>query len=442
MARQSVTQHLDILVRANLVTVVRRGRERLHYLNPVPIHEIEQRWISGFDKPAPAGDQRHQEPGRGVRHDRRTRHRPDYVYVTYIRASAGAGVAGADRRRSDRPLLGTRQRLGLAARLDLGTPARRRLRRRRRGRPVVEAEPPTRLVITFEDAPDAGPARALGRHVPRRAAPGHRPPHRHPREPAQPGDARRDLARLAGRAGEPQVAAGDRRRPTAGAVGDVARARLTPLVSASRRRGHAWTPPRSAAPTARCWTPPPPWPNDPAAIHPPANGTPTRSWRTSPSSPPSPIAAAARVAAGTNTTYDNRIAHDTWTLDRVIALAGGNAGLRERIRRQGEALCAFGGSALSEAELDTLGADAAPVPRQGPRRSAHAAAGPHHGSGGGGAARPHETAPGPAAHVPQRGRSVIGWRTEWCCGRRGDLTVADRAGTRHRGGSPTPDAAG
>src|SRR4051795_5721298 len=51
MARQSVTQHLDILVGANLVTVVRRGRERLHYLNPVPIHEIEDRWISGFDRP-------------------------------------------------------------------------------------------------------------------------------------------------------------------------------------------------------------------------------------------------------------------------------------------------------------------------------------------------------------------------------------------------------
>src|ERR1700759_330365 len=51
MARQSVTQHLDLLAQANLVTVVRRGRERLHYLNPGPIHEIEQRWISGFDQP-------------------------------------------------------------------------------------------------------------------------------------------------------------------------------------------------------------------------------------------------------------------------------------------------------------------------------------------------------------------------------------------------------
>jgi cytochrome c oxidase subunit 2 len=51
MARQSATQHLDVLERANLVTVVRRGRERLHYLNPTPIHEIEERWISGFEKP-------------------------------------------------------------------------------------------------------------------------------------------------------------------------------------------------------------------------------------------------------------------------------------------------------------------------------------------------------------------------------------------------------
>src|SRR3954451_11680687 len=51
MTRQSVTQHLDQLVSANLVSVVRRGRERLHYLNPAPIHEIEERWISGFDRP-------------------------------------------------------------------------------------------------------------------------------------------------------------------------------------------------------------------------------------------------------------------------------------------------------------------------------------------------------------------------------------------------------
>jgi hypothetical protein len=62
------------------------------------------------------------------------------------------------------------------------------------------------------------------------------------------------------------------------------------------------------------------------------------------------IAAASSVAAGAHPTYDNRIAQDTAALDRTIALAG--AGLRERIRLQGEALCAMGGP-LSDAELDT-----------------------------------------------------------------------------------------
>ncbi len=65
------------------------------------------------------------------------------------------------------------------------------------------------------------------------------------------------------------------------------------------------------------------------------------------------IAAVSSIAAGVNTTYDNRIALDTWTIERVIALAGGNAGLRDRIRLQGDVLCALGGPALSEAELDT-----------------------------------------------------------------------------------------
>jgi hypothetical protein len=66
------------------------------------------------------------------------------------------------------------------------------------------------------------------------------------------------------------------------------------------------------------------------------------------------IATASCVASGTSTSYDNRIALDTWTIGRLIARAGGNAGLRARIRRQGDSLCALGGPALSEAELDTL----------------------------------------------------------------------------------------
>jgi hypothetical protein len=66
------------------------------------------------------------------------------------------------------------------------------------------------------------------------------------------------------------------------------------------------------------------------------------------------IATASCVASGTNTTYDNRIALDTWTIERLIARAGGHAGLRDRIRRHGDCLCALGGPALSEAELGTL----------------------------------------------------------------------------------------
>ena len=65
------------------------------------------------------------------------------------------------------------------------------------------------------------------------------------------------------------------------------------------------------------------------------------------------ITAVSSVASGAVTTYDNRLAQDPWTIERVIALAGGNAGLRDRIRVQADALCVLGGPMLSEAELDT-----------------------------------------------------------------------------------------
>ena len=50
MSRQAVTQHLGVLEDANLVATVRRGREKLHYLNPVPIHEISERWIAKYER--------------------------------------------------------------------------------------------------------------------------------------------------------------------------------------------------------------------------------------------------------------------------------------------------------------------------------------------------------------------------------------------------------
>jgi len=50
MTRQAVSKHLAILEAANLVATVWRGREKLHYLNPVPIHEIAERWIGKFER--------------------------------------------------------------------------------------------------------------------------------------------------------------------------------------------------------------------------------------------------------------------------------------------------------------------------------------------------------------------------------------------------------
>jgi len=51
MTRQGVTQHLDLLEAANLVVTARRGRQKLHFLNPVPLQEIYERWIAKFEKP-------------------------------------------------------------------------------------------------------------------------------------------------------------------------------------------------------------------------------------------------------------------------------------------------------------------------------------------------------------------------------------------------------
>jgi DNA-binding transcriptional ArsR family regulator len=50
MTRQAVSKHLAILEEANLVATVWRGREKLHYLNSVPIHEISERWIGKFER--------------------------------------------------------------------------------------------------------------------------------------------------------------------------------------------------------------------------------------------------------------------------------------------------------------------------------------------------------------------------------------------------------
>jgi DNA-binding transcriptional ArsR family regulator/uncharacterized protein YndB with AHSA1/START domain len=88
MRRQSVSQHLEMLEAANLVTSVRDGRRKLHYLNPVPIHEIQNRWIWKFEEPRLAAlgiiKQRAEEIAVTTP---ATATIPDYVYTTYIRAT-------------------------------------------------------------------------------------------------------------------------------------------------------------------------------------------------------------------------------------------------------------------------------------------------------------------------------------------------------------------
>jgi uncharacterized protein YndB with AHSA1/START domain/DNA-binding transcriptional ArsR family regulator len=84
MTRQSVTQHLGVLEEANLVSTVRRGREKLHYLNPVPLHEIQERWIDKFERPrlsALSAVKRQAEEATTMSD------KPTFVYVTYIRST-------------------------------------------------------------------------------------------------------------------------------------------------------------------------------------------------------------------------------------------------------------------------------------------------------------------------------------------------------------------
>ncbi|MEV1067152.1 metalloregulator ArsR/SmtB family transcription factor [Streptomyces sp. NPDC050263] len=79
MARQSVTQHLAVLEAAHLVVTVRRGREKLHYLNPVPLHEMQERWIDKFERP-----RLRLLSDVGRRAEEAMTDKPTFVYVTYI----------------------------------------------------------------------------------------------------------------------------------------------------------------------------------------------------------------------------------------------------------------------------------------------------------------------------------------------------------------------
>jgi uncharacterized protein YndB with AHSA1/START domain/DNA-binding transcriptional ArsR family regulator len=82
MARQSVSKHLAVLEAANLVTTVRRGREKHHYLNAVPINEIAERWITRYEQ-----DRVRALADLKTALEENPMEKPSFVYTTYIRTT-------------------------------------------------------------------------------------------------------------------------------------------------------------------------------------------------------------------------------------------------------------------------------------------------------------------------------------------------------------------
>ncbi|HEV3366045.1 MAG TPA: SRPBCC domain-containing protein [Acidimicrobiales bacterium] len=158
MARQSATQHLGVLEAANLISTVWRGREKRHYLNPVPLHEMEERWIEKFERP------RLQALSRVKRRAEEAdmTDTPHFAYVTYIHSTPEKtwhALTDADltadywghRNISDWQV-GSQwehRRIDGSGIADvIGT--------------VLEAVPPRRLVMTFDgpgEEPPGGPSR-------------------------------------------------------------------------------------------------------------------------------------------------------------------------------------------------------------------------------------------------------------------------------------------
>lgn len=152
MTRQSATQHLGVLEAANLVSSIKRGREKLHYLNPVPLHEIQERWIDKFERPMlRALSAIKQEAENATMSDK-----PSHVYVTYIQSTPEAVWHAL----TDAELSGRYWGHANISDWQVGSPWEHR---RVDGSGLVdvvgevqESNPPTRLVTTWS-APDAGP---------------------------------------------------------------------------------------------------------------------------------------------------------------------------------------------------------------------------------------------------------------------------------------------
>ena len=158
MARQSATQHLAILGTANLVTTVWRGREKLHYLNPVPLHDIEERWIDKFERPRLRALSRAKR--RAEEHEMTDK--PTFVYVTYVQSTPEKVWHAL----TDAEL--TAEYWGHSNNSDWQVGSRWEHRRIDGSGvadvvgTILEASPPQRLVMTFDapgDEPAEGPSK-------------------------------------------------------------------------------------------------------------------------------------------------------------------------------------------------------------------------------------------------------------------------------------------
>lgn len=154
MTRQSVTQHLGLLEDANLISTSRRGREKLHFINPVPLHDVYERWVRKFetDRLALLHDLKHHLERSPDMADKSA----SFVYVTYIRTTAERVYEAITTPEIARRYWGHEN-------VSDWTPgATWEHVRANADRPVeivgkvVEAVPPQRLVITWSAASKAG----------------------------------------------------------------------------------------------------------------------------------------------------------------------------------------------------------------------------------------------------------------------------------------------
>jgi uncharacterized protein YndB with AHSA1/START domain/DNA-binding transcriptional ArsR family regulator len=152
MTRQAASQHLAVLEAAHLVTTTWRGREKVHHLNPVPLHEIQERWIDKFERPrlrALSAVKRQAE-------EVTMAGKPTYVYVTYIQSTADRVWEAL----TDADLSGEYWGHSNVSDWQPGSPWEHRRTDGSgiadAGGTVLEAVPPERLVMTF-GTPDAEP---------------------------------------------------------------------------------------------------------------------------------------------------------------------------------------------------------------------------------------------------------------------------------------------